>query len=104
MACEKSITAQNLAMKYGEPGVGQFAPATPACRQLSPFHRIGDSLLNGLTAEIGVVQPLSPGIGPPRNIRGPGEAPGADRGADIAETSSVRPAEQPAASVGFAPV
>ena len=91
-------------MKYGEPGVGEVAPATPAFRQMRQLHRIGESLLNGLTSEVGVAQPLSPGVGPPRTIRGRSEAPGAGSRVDLAETSGMRPPKQPASRVGFAPI
>jgi hypothetical protein len=54
-------------------------------------------------SEIGVTQPLCPGIGPPCDIHWLSEAPGAGLGVDIAEAGGLRPAEQPASRIGFAP-
>ncbi len=64
-------------MEDREPGARELRPAPPAPRQLNQFRRLGESSLDGLMREVGMAQSLCPGIGPPHNVRGRGEAPGA---------------------------
>ncbi len=51
--------------------------------------------------EIRVIKPSCPGLGPPSNIRGPSETPGAGRGIDVTETSGMCPAKQSPSCIRF---
>jgi hypothetical protein len=63
-------------MEDCEPSARVGRPAPPPPRELSKFRRLRESSLDGLMCEVGMAQPICPGIGPPLKVLGRGKAPG----------------------------
>lgn len=60
--------AQYLSVQNGKPGVGQPSPIEPALSYSGQFRGVGEPACLGLPTEIGLAQPLGPGLGPPGEI------------------------------------